>query len=157
MKENAEKRFCIIGAGLAGTLVSIFLTERGIPSDIYDKRPDMRKAEITGGNSIVMSLSERGWAALRNVGLEEEVKSISIAKYARFVHGQDGSGIVQYYGGGEEALYSISRKRLNSSLLTKAESKGLVNIYFNYRFEGMNINKDEVTFFDVLNNQYITK
>ena len=157
MKENVDKHFCIIGAGLAGTLVSIFLAERGIPSDLYDKRLDMRKAEIAGGRSIVMSLSERGWTALRSVGLEEEVKSISIAKYARFVHGQDGSGIVQNYGGGEEALYSINRKRLNSSLLTKAESKGLVNIYFNYRFEGMNINKGEVTFFDVLSQQYVTK
>ncbi len=157
MKKNSEHQFCIIGAGLAGTLFSIYLANRGISSDLFDKRLDMRKTQISEGRSIVMSLSERGWSALKDVGLEEEIKKISIAKYARYVHHIDGSGSVQNYGDGDEAVYSINRKMLNSVLLNKAESTGLVNLHFNYRFQEMDIEKNEITFFDILNQKMITK
>ncbi|OGU77869.1 MAG: hypothetical protein A2V93_11110 [Ignavibacteria bacterium RBG_16_34_14] len=157
MRKNEDRPFCIIGAGLAGTLFSIFLAERGIASNLFDKRLDMRKSEVAGGRSIVMSLSERGWTALREVGVEEEVKKLSIPKYSRFVHHINGSGSIQNYGCGDQAVYSINRKMLNSVLLNKAESTGLVDIHFNYRLEEMDIEKNEITFLDILNQKKVIK
>jgi kynurenine 3-monooxygenase len=72
-----NKKFCIIGGGLVGPLLSIFLAQRGISSDIYDKRTDIRETIIGGGRSIDMSLSHRGWQALDKVGLHDKVHSVN--------------------------------------------------------------------------------
>ncbi|MBE2226039.1 MAG: NAD(P)-binding protein, partial [Ignavibacteria bacterium] len=36
----------IVGAGLAGSLLSVYLAKRGYGVNIYERRPDMRKADI---------------------------------------------------------------------------------------------------------------
>ncbi len=39
----------IIGAGLAGSLLSIYLAKRGIKTDVYEARGDMRLEEVAAG------------------------------------------------------------------------------------------------------------
>src|SRR4051812_37759304 len=58
-------RVAIIGAGLAGSLLAIYLAERGLEVDVYEARGDMRQEDVAGGRSINLALSDRGIAALR--------------------------------------------------------------------------------------------
>ncbi|GIV44794.1 MAG: hypothetical protein KatS3mg035_1917 [Bacteroidia bacterium] len=58
----------ISGSGLVGSLLSIYLAKRGYKVDIYERRPDMRKAKISAGKSINLALSDRGWKGLEGVG-----------------------------------------------------------------------------------------
>jgi kynurenine 3-monooxygenase len=146
VNNNSGEHFCIVGGGLAGTLLSILLARRGISSHIYDKRPDVRKTEVEGGRSIVMSLSKRGWSALGAVGLHDKMLKISVPKYARMVHHLDGISNVQQYGRDDQALFSINRRALNSILLDKAEETGLVKIFFNQHCREINLDQCEVTF-----------
>jgi len=42
---NANNKVCIVGAGLVGSMLSIYLAQRGYSVDLYEKRPDERTAQ----------------------------------------------------------------------------------------------------------------
>ncbi|HNM13120.1 MAG TPA: NAD(P)-binding protein, partial [bacterium] len=68
----------IVGAGLAGSLLSVYLAKRGYTVDLYERRPDMRQVKISAGRSINLALSTRGIHALKEVGLFDEISKILI-------------------------------------------------------------------------------
>jgi 2-polyprenyl-6-methoxyphenol hydroxylase-like FAD-dependent oxidoreductase len=65
-----EKKIIIVGAGLAGSLCALYMLQRGYAVSVYERRSDMRKSVMTAGRSINLALSERGWTALKKVGIE---------------------------------------------------------------------------------------
>ena len=85
-----EKKVIIVGAGLVGSLWAVYMAKAGYKVTIYERRPDIRKAEISAGKSINLALSHRGWKAIRNAGVEEEVKKIAIPMSGRIMHDTDG-------------------------------------------------------------------
>lgn len=88
MKKNDVS---IIGAGLIGSLLGIYLQKRGLDVSIYEKRPDLRdKKYAPAGRSINMALSDRGWKALDKIGLREMVAPYVIPMYGRRVHDEHG-------------------------------------------------------------------
>ena len=66
----SKKKIIIVGAGLSGSLLAIRLAELGYEITVFEKRPDMRKVNISAGRSINLALSGRGLKALRTVGIE---------------------------------------------------------------------------------------
>ena len=72
-----EKKVIIVGAGLVGSLWAVYMAKAGYKVTIYERRSDIRKAEISAGKSINLALSSRGWKALKNAGVEEDVKEIA--------------------------------------------------------------------------------
>ena len=116
------EKITIIGAGLAGSLLSIYLAKKGYPVDVYERRPDMRKANISAGKSINLALSNRGIHALKEVGLYDEIKKISIPMYGRMIHSLDGKTQLQPYGKDmSEYINSVSRGDLNKKLMDLAK------------------------------------
>ena len=93
-----EKKVIIIGAGLVGSLWAVYMAKAGYTVTIFERRPDIRKAEISAGKSINLALSHRGWKAIRNAGVEEEVKKIAIPMSGRIMHDMDGKLTYQPYG-----------------------------------------------------------
>ena len=67
-----QKQMTIIGAGLVGSLLSIYLSKQGYQVNIYERRSDMRKIKMQAGRSINLALSDRGIKALEEVGLMDE-------------------------------------------------------------------------------------
>ena len=126
------KRISIVGAGLVGSLLAIYLRKRGHEVSIYERRPDLRKAYISAGKSINLALSNRGWRPLAQVGLEEDLKKMIIPMKGRMMHDQEGNLSFQPYGKEGQAINSISRGGLNGLLMTKAEEIG-VNINFAHK------------------------
>lgn len=62
----------ILGAGLIGSLLSIYLKKRGCAVSVYEKRADNSKVGYKEeGRSINMALSDRGWKALEKIGMTE--------------------------------------------------------------------------------------
>ncbi|HEY0677671.1 MAG TPA: NAD(P)/FAD-dependent oxidoreductase, partial [Chitinophagaceae bacterium] len=127
-----SKNIIIIGAGLVGSLLGIYLVKRGHRVKIYERRPDMRKAEIIAGRSINLALSDRGIKALGEVGIAEEIINIAIPMKGRLIHHPDGSTVLQPYGKEGQAINSVSRGELNKKLMDLAEEHG-IDIYFNER------------------------
>ncbi len=127
-----KKDVVIVGAGLVGSLLSIYLAKRGHKVRVYERLGDMRKEEISGGRSINLALSDRGLLALEKVGLAEEIKKISIPMHGRFIHNSDGSSAFQPYGKKEQFINSVSRAELNMKLMDLAEEQD-VRILFHQR------------------------
>lgn len=120
----------ILGAGLVGSLLSIYLAKRGYNVTIYERRPDMRKTEISAGRSINLALSDRGWKGLQGVGIDKAVRKIAIPMHGRMIHGIDKSLTFQPYAEKGQSIYAASRGVLNAEMMTMAEAHG-VTILFN--------------------------
>ena len=64
-----QKEVAIVGSGLVGSLLAIFLRKQGHKVTIFDRRPDVRLVEFSG-RSINLAMSNRGWKALREAGID---------------------------------------------------------------------------------------
>jgi kynurenine 3-monooxygenase len=128
-----EKNVTIVGAGLVGSLLSIYLAKRGYKVNIYERRADMRKIKMSAGKSINLALSDRGWRGLAGVGIADEIKKIAIPMYGRYIHHKDGSTAYQPYGKEEQAIYSVSRAEINMRLMDLAEQQSNVKVHFDKR------------------------
>jgi kynurenine 3-monooxygenase len=115
----------IIGAGLVGALLAALLAQRGFSVEVFERRPDPRKAGFIGGRSINLALAERGWHGLRLAGLQERIGAIAVMMRGRMVHHLDGHTEMLRYGRDDsEVIWSVSRGRLNMELIDTAESAG---------------------------------
>jgi kynurenine 3-monooxygenase len=134
-----EKSAIIVGAGLVGSLWAVYLSKAGYKVTIYERRPDIRKAEISAGKSINLALSVRGWTALKGVGVEHEVDSIAIPMPGRIMHDLEGNETYQPYGKEGEAIYSVSRGGLNAKMMDIAEQRGKATIHYNIQCVGADL------------------
>jgi kynurenine 3-monooxygenase len=139
------KHIGILGAGLVGALLSIYLRKRGYKVSLYEKRDDMRKSSSDSGRSINLALSRRGIKALEDVGVIEEVEKIMLPMEGRMMHSQDGELTFQPYGKEGQHINSISRGNLNKILLDKAEAEG-VEIFFEHTCKSVDLAGTSVTF-----------
>ena len=148
-----EKKVIIVGAGLVGSLWAVYMAKAGYKVTIYERRPDIRKAEISAGKSINLALSHRGWKAIRNAGVEVEVKIIAIPMSGRIMHDTDGKLTYQAYGKKDEAIYSVSRGHLNAIMMDIAENKGRATIHYNHQCTGADLDNGIVQLRDLKNNR----
>jgi kynurenine 3-monooxygenase len=143
MKATPEK-ITLIGAGLNGPLLATLLAQRGMAVEIYERRPDMRRVQVSAGRSINLALSTRGIHALQQAGLWEQMRSIIIPMKGRMMHSIAGDLTFQPYGKNEgEVINSISRAELNVALINAAEKRG-ATIYFNRRCTGYDVKSGAV-------------
>jgi kynurenine 3-monooxygenase len=144
-RQRSAQKITLIGAGPAGSLLAIYLARRGFHVDIYERRPDMRRARISAGRSINLAISTRGIHALREAGLWDAILKISVPMEGRMMHSVTGDLAFQAYGQDEtEVIYAVSRAELNKALMTQAERQPGVVIYFNERYTGMDFVTGEV-------------
>ncbi|HEX2079985.1 MAG TPA: NAD(P)/FAD-dependent oxidoreductase [Longimicrobium sp.] len=137
---GAPVRATIIGAGLAGSLLAIYLGRRGYAVNVCERRVDPRTVadDALERRSINLGLSHRGVYALSQVGLVDEVLAGAVRARGRVIHASDGRVSFQPYGAHEnEVLYSISRSELNRALIRKAEECPGVRFHFGWRCEGL--------------------
>ncbi|MBW8048788.1 MAG: FAD-dependent monooxygenase [Cytophagales bacterium] len=125
------KHITITGAGLIGSLLSIYLGRKGYQVDVYESRSDMRKAKIPAGRSINLACSTRGWKALDDAGIGEEVRKAAIPMRGRMIHAVNGELSFQPYGKEDDAIYAVSRSGLNKTLMNHAEKNSNTTIHFN--------------------------
>ena len=108
---QTPQKIAIVGSGLVGSLLAIYLKKAGHTVHVYDRSPDIRKIEFSG-RSINLAMSDRGWKALDEAGIGDEIREIAIPMNKRAIHLLD-SLYFQYYGSNGENIYSISRGVLN--------------------------------------------
>lgn len=126
MASPTQPSITLIGGGLVGALLAQQLARRGFAVEVYEKRPDPRRAGFTGGRSINLALAERGLQALRTAGLADDVLRRAVMMRGRMVHTRDGRSGLQRYGVDDsEVIWSVSRGALNMLLLDAAEAAGV--------------------------------
>lgn len=133
-----SKTATIVGAGLAGSLWAVYLAKAGYKVTIFERRPDIRLAEIQAGKSINLALSHRGWEALRAVGVESAVEDLAIPMTGRTMHSETGELTYQPYGLEGQAIYSVSRGGLNAKMMNLAEQNG-ATLHYDMQCTGANL------------------
>lgn len=127
------KEVTIVGAGLVGSLWAVYLSKAGYKVQIFERRADIRKAEISAGKSINLALSDRGWKALKGAGVDDHIREIAIPMPGRMMHSVEGELTFQAYGKEGQAINSVSRGELNIRMMNIAEQVGGAKITYNMR------------------------
>ena len=127
------KHITIVGGGLVGSLLAVFLAKRGHTINLYERRPDARRTNVYAGRSINLVVSHRGWTALKAAGVHEAVERIVVPVHARMTHDRDGKLTRLPYSIDERPIHSVSRGELNKVMLSEAEKLPNVTLHFDQR------------------------
>jgi len=125
-----KKQAAIVGAGLVGSLWAIFLAKRGYQTDVFERRGDIRRYGYSGGRSINLAVSRRGWKAIEQAGIKPALEPHAIPMKGRMIHSPDGGLAFQPYGKEGQAIYSVSRGAINLELLKAAGGFPNVRLHF---------------------------
>ncbi len=148
---SEQQNILIIGAGLCGSLLALRLGQRGYNVTVMEKRPDLRKTDISAGRSINLAFSDRGNKAMKLTGIEDKVKALCIPMNGRMLHDRLGNTMMSNYSGRDyEFINSISRQDLNSLLLDEAEKHENVSIHFNKKCKSVDFEQTTALFKDYL-------
>ena len=112
----------IMGAGLSGALMSIFLARNARKIVLYERRPDLRMVVMDAGRSINLALAARGIVALKEAGVFEEVEPLLIPMRGRILH--DLEGRPSFVPDGQrphDVIFSVARPGLNGVLRDHAQ------------------------------------
>ena len=143
----SKEKVIIIGAGLSGSLLAIYLAKKNIEVEIYEARGDMRTEKTSAGRSINLALSNRGIAALKEVGLDEYMLSEAVPMFGRMIHATDGNTKLLPYSGREgEYINSVSRGGLNIALINEAKKYDGVKFFFNEKCADFDAQNGEASF-----------
>lgn len=139
-------KIAVAGAGLCGTLMAIRLAEYGYQVDLYERRPDLRKTDISAGRSINLALSDRGLKALDMIRLKEVVSQEIIPMHGRMIHPSEEENTLYSYSGRKgEYINSVSRGGLNMTLLDNAEKSDNINLIFEANVSSVDIQSTTLT------------
>ena len=130
-------KIIVVGAGLVGPVIAMYLARSGREVEVWEKRADPRHPAVDRGSSVNLTLCSRGLASLAELGLEAVVRAKCVPVYGRVIHDTNGSTMVQRYGNHKEAIYSVSRAGLNKILIDEAER--LFNIPFRFNHSCIDI------------------
>jgi kynurenine 3-monooxygenase len=120
------KSVAIVGAGLVGCLLGVYLRKHGYSVSFYESRGDPR-AGMESGRSINLVITSRGIHALTSVSpdLAEKVMAVTTRVQGRTLHDKDGKLTYQSYGPDSSFCnFSVCRWKLNCVLLSAAEEAG---------------------------------
>jgi kynurenine 3-monooxygenase len=120
----------VVGGGLCGSLLAIFLARRGHTVDVFERFSGSGPEQVKQRPALNITLCERGLKALEAVDLREAALELSVPARGRQVHTADGNTIYQPYGNHGEAIYSVSRAALNQTLAKLASRER--NVKFHY-------------------------
>ena len=147
---TGDKSITIVGAGLGGALMAVFLGRSGHRVRVYERRPDPRRGPGERGRSINLAISTRGLAALERVGLDKKLLEVAIPMRGRMVHALDGGLTFQPYGHeAHHVINSVSRAGLNRLLVETAESMPNVEVHFGRRCVDVDLQNARGTFADI--------
>ena len=141
-------KIAIIGGGLVGSLLSVFLAKKGFDVNVFEKRADIRKAKILAGRSINLVVADRGWTALENAGIHDVIRQITVPVFGRMAHDSKGNQDFQQYSVERKAIYSVSRAELNKRLIEIADDFDNVSFHFDHQCSGVSRDGTRASFTD---------
>jgi len=137
----------IVGAGLAGSLLAVYLARAGWKVEVVERRGDPRARRHIAGRSINLAISARGIKALERAGLWREIAKDAVRMGGRMIHPTAGTPHYHPYSSDPTlAINSVSRSALNLALLDAAAAEPNVTLSFDERCTGVDFSAPAATF-----------
>tara|TARA_B110000503_G_C7168385_1_gene423058 strand:- start:1819 stop:3213 length:1395 start_codon:yes stop_codon:yes gene_type:complete len=148
----------LIGSGLSGSLLALYLAKQNYQVHVYEKRPDIRKSKADRGRSINLAISRRGVYALEKIGIADHIMAKSTPMYGRMIHDTKGNCERQLYGRNQgDYISSLSREDLNIDLLNFMDQEKNIETEFNCQVTDIDIESGQLNIFDtVKKSSYVT-
>jgi len=146
----------IIGAGLAGLMMALYLAQRDYVVMIYEKssHPDSRFQSSSKATDL--NLSQRACLALKEVGLLKQVMDVAVATYGRIVYfDRETSLSLPHSHRKEDVIYNVNRPALFKILLHAAQNNPHITLHFSHEFISADTSKRLYRF--KTGNEYIDK
>jgi kynurenine 3-monooxygenase len=141
------KRITVIGAGLVGSLLAIYLARRGYQIDVFESRSDCRMAGSDIGRSINLAMSCRGITSLSAAGILPVVEKLLVPMRGRAIHGETDDVKYQAFGRHhDEYINAVQRTDLNKILLDEAEKFPSIKLQFDTRLLHLDVSEKEAHF-----------
>ena len=138
------KAITIIGAGLVGSLLAIYLARRGYKVDVFESRSDSRVEGSDNGRSINLAMSCRGITGLSEAGILPTVEKLMVPMRARAIHSEKGDVRYQAFGRhNDEYINAIQRTDLNKALLDEATKFSSIQLHFDTRLLDLDVSRKE--------------
>lgn len=142
---NRQPKVIVVGAGMGGTLMAIFLARRGYQVEVYERRQDLRTVDDNSGRSFKMTLSPRGISVLKQAEVFDDILPLCVVLRGRMVHALDGSLAFHTYGkNDDEVLYSVTRNKVNATLIECAHRYPQIKFYFEHKCLSVDKERAEV-------------
>lgn len=139
---NSSHPCTLIGGGLAGGLLAVYLARAGCEVDLYEMRPDPAGGKVVRGRSINLAISVRGLHALGEVGLANSILKMAVPMRGRMIHALDGGQHFQPYDKDPaKCINSISRADLNASLLEAANACSNARVHFDWKCVDVDVDR----------------
>ena len=143
------KKVVIVGAGPCGVLLAHYLLGRNelYTVDIYERRSDPRKVEISKSRTFPLVINERGLKALSNIkGVIEAVKAASVEITGSLTHKKNGK--TQFLPR-QKPIFCLDRTELVIKLLSALTEKygnNRLNIHFDHECKLVDFETKKVIF-----------
>jgi kynurenine 3-monooxygenase len=138
--ERNNRKFVMAGAGLGGALLAAQLGQAGYVVEVYERRSDPRLSGKAEGKSINLAISTRGFHALDQAGLKDQILEMAVPMSGRLMHDRHGRTVYQPYGiRADEKIQSVSRGDLNLAIIARADAMPNVTFHFEHRCTGCDL------------------
>ena len=135
-----NKKAIIIGCGIAGPAVAIFLKRAGYEPNIYEAQPD--HDDYTG---LFLNVARNGMRVLKELGVDGRIREEGIELRAMSFHSGNGKWLGKIEDpSGEPQGFTIKRGFLHKVLREAAQSEG-IPIAFGKRLANLHLSGSRVT------------
>jgi kynurenine 3-monooxygenase len=145
-EQTATREVVVVGAGLVGCLAALHLARRGYSVQLFESRPAAESGLLSGGRSLHLVISARGFRGLEGVGIDREVRALALPLRGRTIHAEDGSTTFHLYDAAERTIHAVSRAALNQLLVQACMRNPRVRLAFGQRCIQFNTNTATLTF-----------
>jgi 2-polyprenyl-6-methoxyphenol hydroxylase-like FAD-dependent oxidoreductase len=137
---TTRKKAIIIGCGVAGPAVAIFLKRAGYEPHIYEAQPD--HDDYTG---LFLNVARNGMRVLRELGVDGAIREEGIELRAMSFHSGRGKWLGKIEDpSGEPQGYTVKRGFLHKVLREAAQQAG-IPVTFNKRLADLELNDNRAT------------
>jgi len=129
----------IVGGGLTGSLLALYLARRGHEVEVFERRPTTPAPQTGQRSALNITLCERGLWALDRVGMRQSILELAVPARGRMVHSPEGNLTYQPYSNQGDAIYSISRTDLNRALIERARRESAIRFHFDVKLTHLDL------------------
>lgn len=158
-----ELRVVVVGGGLSGSLMALYLGQAGYAVTVYEKRSDPQRQQAAGGRNINLGITGSSLQLLAQVGLEQDLERAAVALEGRVFHSRNGNRVFKPYSKPGQStrsiltpvggVRSVSRSLLNAILIDKARNHPNVEYYFECEIVALDPIEGELAFVNSTGNQ----